>query len=157
PEPMATLQPMTPPALEMVVKSCLAKDPNERLQTAHDLKLQLSWTTQVSTAVKPPKASPKRKGWLPWAMVSLVALLAIVAAAQIWRRPAERVVHATILPPEKTTFEAIGDFGGPAVLSPDGEKIAFAAKGQDSPKALWVRALNSPTAQRLEGTEGASF
>src|SRR5262245_33202604 len=51
----------------------------------------------------------------------------------------------------------MGDFGGPAVLSPDGEKIAFAAKGPESPKALWVRALNSPMAQRLEGTEGASF
>src|SRR5262249_41322807 len=122
PEPMATLQPMTPPALEMVVKSCLAKDPNERLQTAHDLKLQLSWTSQVSAAVKPAKASPRRKGWLPWAMAAVAVLLAIAAGAQIWRRPAERVVRATILPPEKTTFEALGDFGGPAVLSPDGEK-----------------------------------
>src|SRR5512135_680545 len=40
PEPMSQSQPLTPPALEMVVKTCLAKDPDERLQTAHDLKLQ---------------------------------------------------------------------------------------------------------------------
>src|SRR5262249_9739071 len=119
--------------------------------------MQLSWTTQVLTANKSLKARTIRTHWLPWAVAAVAVLLAVAAVAQIWRQPPERNLHATILPPDKTSFDALGDFGGPAVLSPDGEKIVFAAKGPDRPKALWVRALNSPTAQRLEGTEGASF
>ncbi|MBZ5511206.1 MAG: protein kinase [Acidobacteriia bacterium] len=159
PEPISQLQPLTPPALEMVVKCCLAKDPDERLQTAHDLKLQLNWTSQTAAAAvaKQPKAQAKRREWLAWAVAAVAVLLAIAAGMQFWARPAPRPLHAIILPPEKTAFDALGDFGGPAVVSPDGEKIAFAAKGTDSSKALWVRSLSSPTAQRLDGTEGGYF
>ena len=156
---MSQVQPLTPPALQMVVQTCLAKDPDERLQTAHDLKLQLNWTAQAtaSVAVQPVKARWKRREWLAWTVAAVAILLAIAGAIQVWGRPAARPIHATILPPDKTNFDALGDFGGPAVLSPDGEKIAFVAKGTDSPKALWVRPLSSPTAQRLDGTEGAYF
>jgi serine/threonine protein kinase len=43
PPPVAELQPMTPPALGRIVRTCLAKDPDDRFQTAHDLALQLEW------------------------------------------------------------------------------------------------------------------
>ncbi|MGA2001276.1 MAG: LpqB family beta-propeller domain-containing protein [Terriglobales bacterium] len=157
PEPMSTIQPLTPPALEMVVRSCLAKDPDERMQTAHDLKLQLNWTSQTAAAAvaKQPKAQAKGREWVAWAVAAIAVLLAIAGAMQFWSRPAARPIHATILPPEKTAFESMGDFAGVAVISPDGEKITFAARGPDSPKALWVRALNSPSATRLDGTDGA--
>ncbi len=159
PEPMSQWQPLTPPALEMVVRTCLAKDPDERLQTAHDLKLQLSWTSQTlaPAAGKQTKEKAKRHEWAAWAVAALALVVAALAGVQFWTRPAPQVIQATILPPEKTAFDPMGDFGGPAVLSPDGEKIAFVVKGADSPKALWVRSLSSPTAQRLEGTEGAYF
>jgi Tol biopolymer transport system component len=159
PEPMSQAQPLTPPALEMVVRSCLAKDPDERVQTAHDLKLQLSWTSQASAAAvaSQPKTQTKRREWAAWATATVLFLLLVASATQVWLRPAPRPIHATILPPDKTAFDALGDFGGPAVVSPDGEKIAYAAKGTDSSKALWVRSLSTPTAQRLEGTEGAYF
>ena len=158
PEPMSTLQPMTPPALEMVVKGCLEKDPNERVQTAHDLKMQLGLTKQASTTAKAALSKTKQNNWLSWAVAAVATLLAIAAGVAMWLRPATLpVVRATILPPDKTNFLAAGDTGGPAMLSPDGEKIAFVAKGPDSPQAIWVRGLNSQAAQRLEGTEGASF
>jgi eukaryotic-like serine/threonine-protein kinase len=158
PEPMSQSQPLTPPALEMVVKTCLAKDPDERLQTAHDLKLQLNWSSQASAvARKQLETGPRRREWLGWGVAAVALLLVIGAAVQMRVRPAARVIQAMILPPEKTTFDALGDFGGPAAVSPNGEKIAFVAKGPDSPKALWVRPLNSATAQRLDGTEGAYF
>src|SRR6202451_2060994 len=48
PRPMRELQPLTPPALEQIVKTCLAKDPDERPQSAHDLKLQLEWMRESS-------------------------------------------------------------------------------------------------------------
>src|SRR5262249_5146787 len=46
PAPIPTVQPMTPPALDRVVKTCLAKDPEDRFQTAHDVRLQLQWVLE---------------------------------------------------------------------------------------------------------------
>lgn len=157
PEPITIAQPLTPPALEMVIKSCLEKEPDERIQTAHDVKLQLSWTTAVSAPTTPAKAAAKRPTWLPWAVAAVALVLAIAGGIQIGRRPTAQVVHATILPPEKATFQPMGDSGGPAVISPDGQMVAFVAKSADAPNGLWVRPLNSATAQRLEGTDGAYF
>ena len=50
PPPISMVQPMSPPALEQVIKSCLAKDPEERFQTVHDLKLQLKWIAEASSS-----------------------------------------------------------------------------------------------------------
>src|SRR6202795_4715931 len=49
PQPMANLQPMTPLALERVVKKCLAKDPDERWQSASDLASELNWITEAGS------------------------------------------------------------------------------------------------------------
>src|ERR1700684_1556393 len=51
PKPLRELQPLTPLALEHVVKACRAKDPDERPQSAHDLKLQLEWMREYSRSV----------------------------------------------------------------------------------------------------------
>src|SRR5271169_4804807 len=48
PPPISSLQPMTPPALERVVKTCLAKDPDDRWQTARDLTRELKWASESS-------------------------------------------------------------------------------------------------------------
>ena len=48
PRPIRELQPMTPLLLENIVKTCLAKDPDERPQNAHDLKLELNWIRESS-------------------------------------------------------------------------------------------------------------
>jgi eukaryotic-like serine/threonine-protein kinase len=50
PASISTVQPMAPPALVQVVKTCLAKDPEERFQTVHDLKLQLKWIAEASAS-----------------------------------------------------------------------------------------------------------
>jgi serine/threonine protein kinase len=50
PASISTVQPMVPPALVQVVKTCLAKDPEERFQTVHDLKLQLKWIAEASAS-----------------------------------------------------------------------------------------------------------
>jgi len=158
PEPISQLQPMTPPALEMLVKTCLAKDPDERLQTAHDLKLQLAWTSQAAIAL--PKHAVKRvsaREWLAWALAGLAIVLAVVGAIKLAQRPPARVIHAAISLPEKVTMDPLGDFGGPAMLSPNGEKIAFTGHTPEQGTSLWVRSLNSAAAQRLERTGGASF
>ena len=47
PKPLAAIQPQSPPALDHIIKICLAKDPDERLQSAHDVKSQLQWIAQA--------------------------------------------------------------------------------------------------------------
>src|SRR5690348_6231994 len=101
PDPISTAQPLTPPALEMVVRSCLEKDPDERLQAAHDVKLQQGWTSQVGFAAPAGGAAKKTQRWTAWAIAAFAVVLAIVGLAQFWRRPPQLTVHATILPPEK--------------------------------------------------------
>src|SRR5512144_1089876 len=79
PPPVSAVQPMTPPALDRVVKTCLAKDPEDRFQTAHDARLQLQWIAEGgSQAGLPAPVAARRKSRerLAWG----VAAAAIVAA-----------------------------------------------------------------------------
>src|SRR5579872_7597228 len=63
PKPISELQPMSPPALDRLVRTCLAKDPEERFQSAHDLKLQLQWIVEGGSqaGIPAPVATRDRK------------------------------------------------------------------------------------------------
>src|SRR5580692_10081002 len=77
PPPIASLQPMTPAALDRVVKRCLAKDPEERWQSARDLEVELKWIAEGSSQSKPRVATPASKmaaRIVPWAIAALFAL-----------------------------------------------------------------------------------
>jgi serine/threonine protein kinase/Tol biopolymer transport system component len=158
PEPITALQPMTPPALERLVMRCLAKDPENRWQTARDLAVELKWISEGGTVaadyVRRPgeRSSPLQR--IAWgvAAVSLV-LAAALSYATIRRMSAPvRPIRSFILPPEKVSF-AFGGYEGGPVLSPDGTRLVFPARDPSGKEALWVRPLDSLTAQRLEGTE----
>jgi eukaryotic-like serine/threonine-protein kinase len=160
PPSVSTLRPQTPPGLDRVIRLCLDKDPDERIQTAHDLKLQLQGiaespltTTQAAVVV------PARRPWLPWVAAGLLAIVAIGFALAYLQTPrAPQVsVHSYILAPEKATFQLTGNTAGPPVLSPDGLRIAFVAKNADGKQMLWIRPLNSAVAQPMSGTEGATY
>ena len=76
PEPISVLQTLTPPSFERVVGACLAKNPDDRFQSALDLKLELKWIAEapIATAVAAP-----RKRWREWAW-ALFAGVAIASA-----------------------------------------------------------------------------
>jgi Tol biopolymer transport system component len=160
PPSVSTLRPQTPPGLERVIRLCLDKDPDERIQTAHDLKLQLQAIAEAPlTATQSPAVVPARRSWLPWIAAGVLAVAAIafaLAYLQSLRTP-QVSVHSFILPPEKSTFLLTGNDAGPPVLSPDGLRIAFAAKNADGKHVLWIRPLNSAVAQPMSGTDGASY
>src|SRR5271170_1007296 len=160
PPSVSTLRPQTPPGLDRVIRLCLDKDPDERIQTAHDLKLQLQAIAEApAAATQAAVVGPARRAWLPWIAVGVLAVAAIafaVAYLQSLRAP-QVSVHAYILPPEKATFLLTGNGAGPPVLSPDGLRIAFTAKGADGKQMLWIRPLNSAVAQPMSGTEGATY
>ena len=147
--------PMTPPALNRVIKTCLAKDPEDRFQTAHDVKLQLQWVAEGgSQAGLPAPVAARRKSRerLAWG----IAAAAVLAAAAlgfgfIRRAPAKpRAVRFEIATPE-----GIIGIDAPRI-SPDGRYLAFNATDLDGKTRIYVRALNSLTAQPLAGTEGAA-
>ncbi|MEO8190582.1 MAG: protein kinase [Acidobacteriota bacterium] len=159
PPPISQVQPMTPPALERVVRTCLAKNPDERWQNAHDLASELEWIRQEDSH---PSASVSlaTKTRAPGSRLLRGAVLAAVVAAAFaggWlaRRPATKAVslRASLPAPEGTRFDLLA---GPVAISPDGTRLAFAARSLDGKTFLYVRALDADSAQLLAGTEGAS-
>ena len=155
PPPLHTVIPAAPAALQHAIDACLAKDRDDRIQSAHDLMLELRWIAEGPADAAPDRAHSGR-GRLIAGLVAGAAILAAAAAGYVLapRGASTRVMRTLIEPPEKLTFESTGDFGGAPVLSRDGDKIVFTAHGPNSPRALWLRALDSFSAIRLEGTEG---
>jgi hypothetical protein len=139
PEPLRT----TPP-LDRVIRKCLAKDPDERFQTARDLKYNLS------LALETPASTPSRRAQLPWAIATgLMTLIAAALAALYFTEKPE-------LAPETRVDIVTPPTNSPAsfALSPDGRKIAYVATTEGVSR-LWVRPLDSISAQPLPGTENA--
>jgi eukaryotic-like serine/threonine-protein kinase len=160
PEPISSVYPLAPAALDHIVQRALAKDPEERWQSAADIKLEIQWLSgqSHSAAALAPATSRKRpKGWKIAVIAGVGMLLAFGAGWMLRPTPAVPSLRAVILPPDKVSFDLKGDYAGPAVISPDGQMIAFAAHGDNSQKAIWVRPVGTMSAQRLVGTEGCSF
>ena len=158
PTPVSELAPLTPPALDHVIKKCLAKDADDRWQSAHDIADQLRWIADAgSRAGEAAPVLAKRKARLrvAWALHAATALLAILATVVFFQLRAvpQRIMRSSLLPPDKTKFDPIS---GAMVLSPDGLRIAFVARGEDGKFLLWVRALDALTAQPLAGTDDAT-
>jgi len=161
PKPLSALAPMTPPALERVARTCLAKDPEERFQTVHDLKLQLQWIAEGGTQLGvPAPLAHRRKNRERLAWVSGLVLALLVTGGFLLRERLQRpqVLQFVVVPPEKTDFNFRG-IAGPPALSPDGKLIAFVTtlQGQIGNRSLWLRSLDSVEPHPLAGTEGAAY
>jgi serine/threonine protein kinase len=154
-----TLRPEVPPGLERLIRICLEKDPEERVQTAHDLKLELQGIAEATpTATPASHAAPGRARWLPWAAALIAALLLGAVAGMFLRfSPPAPTIRTVINPPENTRFNLTGDSAGPPVLSPDGSMLAFTASGTNGQNAIWVRPMSSLQARALPETDGATF
>jgi serine/threonine protein kinase len=158
PEPISASQPLVPPMLDRVVRACLAKDPADRFQSAHDVAMDLRWMTDSGATESAKPASRFNKSWTA-ALAALLFCFVILAAfaGYRWAKSSEEPVsvHAEIPPPDKFSLDTTGDAGGMPVLSPQGDKIAFVAHAGET-KVLWVRPLSSDSAQALQGTTGAA-
>jgi len=151
PQPIAQLQPMTPPALDRLVKVCLAKDPDDRLQTAHDVMQELKWIAEAS-APPPAPSMPRRHRWLTWALGAALAVAVVsLAVALKGRGPVSgaRVVSFEVRAPEGTELQP------DLAVSPDARNLAFTAKSEDGLDRLYLRSLDSSESEPIVGTEGA--
>jgi eukaryotic-like serine/threonine-protein kinase len=148
-----------PPALGRVIRACLAKNPDDRIQTAHDVALQLQWILEGGSQVgvsAPAAAFPvqtrRSRAWLPWSITAIaIVAAAALAAVMLTRKPEPR----RIMRFEVANPEGVFNVGAPR-LSPDGRYLAFNATDPTGNTKIWVRQLNSLTAQPLAGTDGAA-
>ena len=147
PEPLQT----TPP-LDRVIRTCLAKDPDERWQSARDLKLELEWIAAAPEPGTTPAAHSKF-GRLAVAAAALALVTAASLAFALWKRPADvqkTSARFTIpLPPgqELTTYPAI---------TRDGRTIAYVTQQGTDDTQLYLRDLNSFEARPVAGSSGAT-
>ena len=154
PEPITASQPL---ALDRVIRGCLAKDPADRFQSAHDVAMDLRWLVDSASDTGEESVREFKKFW---AALAAAVLLACVGLAGLtgywWSKRAESVqpIHAEIPPPEKFLFDATGDNAGMPVLSPQGDQLTFVAHSANA-QFLWVRSLRNDVAQQLDGTQGA--
>lgn len=152
PAPVVERDPSLPPHLSRVIDACLSKKPDDRIQTAHDLRLQLQWITEGAVGSAVP--ARRRRFQLRPAMFAwlLAALIVGGAGAMVARRlnlPAEREVRFVIAPIAGETLDW-------PIVSPDGRKIAFVSQTREGKRALWIRDLSSTAPVRLAGTDAAA-
>jgi Tol biopolymer transport system component len=162
PPPLSSIAPMTPPALDRVVRTCLAKDPDERFQSAHDIVLQLKWIAEAGSQAGVPApvvVRRKHRERMAWTIAALLFVVAAVLGGMYWRAQGEtpRVVRALIPEPLGVHFLFSGDTSGAPVVSPDGAHIAYVAIGQGGRPTIWVRPTDGLNGTPLPGTEDAKF
>jgi eukaryotic-like serine/threonine-protein kinase len=150
---VSTLAPVAPPVFDHVVQGCLAKEPSDRWQTAHDVKLQLEWTQAQGSRTHPvaAAASRRRDAWWLWGMTG-VAALAIIAAVLLALNPNTPAP----LRPMRFDLALPSDMGldvySRGVISPNGQRFVFEATVSGNPQ-LVVRDMTSSALVVLAGTE----
>ena len=159
PPPMSTWQPAVPRQLERVVRKCLEKKPDDRWQSARDLKPTLELIdldapgTSISSAsasVPIPLQTPSRRKWLWPTLAGALLVILAAAAGALWLKPSapSRATRFEVTLPEGVTFSQY------VSVSPDGHKLVFNATGEKA--GLWIRDLDTLQWRQLTGTEGSS-
>jgi serine/threonine protein kinase len=154
PEPIAVIRP-TSPALDRIVKGCLAKDPEDRWQTIHDVKLQLRNALEAGSqpSAESVPFQPARRIWqyAGWSVAGLLFLLLVATSLRLWnnkRDEAHPLFFQTAVPFSATDL----------AVSPDGRLIAMVAySAQTSSNEIWIYEVGRQQPTLLPGTQGVSF
>ena len=163
PPPISALQPMTPPALDRVVKTCLAKNPDERWQSARDLTDQLKWIADDGSQAGAVTNAPETGiGLAPrWVLISgLTCLAAVIGAFAAWslkqtpKQAAPPLARISVALPAGEQLVAY-ESDAPLALSPDGTRLVYVVRHSGSPQ-LYMRQADQLDFTPIPGTEGAS-
>ena len=154
PQPMVSLQAMTPPMLERAVRRCLAKDPDERWQSASDLANELDWVAEGSSQAGVPasaRTGPQRWERSSWLLAAMFLMLLLAVGVALWnasnKRPPPFRFHAAVTFPTNDL-----------ALSLDGRILAMVAYStQVNNYVLWTYEVGGRRTVPLDGTHGASY
>ena len=147
-------QPLPPPALDRIVKTCLAKDPDDRWQSARDLSRELRWVRRDPGAAV---VSKRKQAWIPWAAAAVLALALTSFAARVLTRD-ESPAHVTrfrVDAPAGTSLPAASQPYSPTI-SPDGTPAGLQVRRDNRPH-LAMRSLDALESQVIPGTEGGRW
>jgi serine/threonine protein kinase len=153
PRPASELVPALPPALDRVIKSCLAKEPDERWHSAGDLARELRWIGEGKASPAPVAAAKngmKGRELVAWGLAGILLATAVIVALR--PRPGTAVVKRTT---KFSVTPANGQIDGAPVISPDGRSIVFSLSPESGSPGLWLHSLDTGEARSLPGTEGA--
>jgi eukaryotic-like serine/threonine-protein kinase len=149
--PAPSVADVAPLALDRTLRRCLEKDPENRWQSARDLKAELEWIA-TGASVSPAAPSRSRLPALAWTTAAILAAASGVALWGPWRTPlATPDFTFTISPVEGSRFA-----GGP-MISPDGTRLASISVDADGKRAIEVHRLDSGASQKLTGTDGGGI
>jgi serine/threonine protein kinase/Tol biopolymer transport system component len=158
PPSLAQVQPMTPAMLDRTVRTCLAKDPEDRWQSSADVARQLRWVgegseSSLSVAAAPAAAPTRSRRVRPWIAAALLLLAGLLAGLLLRPRIDPRVaIHSSLVAPEGVPFRFEGDDAGPLELSPDGSRLVFGTGDK-----LWLQSLRTGAVAPVKGTEGGRY
>ena len=159
PSPIASAVPLAPPALDHVVATCLAKDPDERWQSAADVARELKWIAHMPATTTQAAVPTTRRVGLPAAIGALAGAALVAVMGWSTRQPTTigEVIRFPVHPPADARF--IGRTSSISILqfaiSPDGRQLVFVA-GRAGEPALFLRTLNNADAHELAGTAGGT-
>jgi Tol biopolymer transport system component len=157
PRPIPELAPLTPPALDRAVRTCLAKDPDERWQTAGDLRRELQWILNagsqagVPAAVASRRRNTERVAWVV-AMIAGLAAIALALAPPFATRGLDDVTRLALPPVPGLNYD-ISPCN--AALSPDGRTVAIAFTDTSGASWLYTWRLSDPDPVRVAESRGA--
>jgi serine/threonine protein kinase len=154
PAPVSNVQPLAPSSLDRVVSRALAKDPDERWQSARDLRQELVWIQEGGARPYTPVATARKPRFpLAWVLAGVFALAAMVLGFFLLRQPkaAARPIRLSFNVPEGSLL----DTGLRPSISPDGEKIAYAASAAGN-RVLYLYTLATGRTERVNGVSGGN-
>ena len=183
--PISSLKPDVSADLDAIVLECLAKEPDERYQSAKEVAKELRrfkressrthvsrvTTTRAVSSIHPQQIAESDKqtaslGLIDrlrgstklWMGLSLLFLVTTIVAVILFvgRTPSTSgEVVRAFIPPPDKFGFSDAAGGGHLAISPDGRKIAFTVVDSAGRLSLWVRPLNALVGTMLPGTEGA--
>ena len=164
PQPIVDLVPGVPSRLAQTLSRCLAKDPDDRWQSANDLLFELRSIAAAPAPTGARESQPRGLSRPVERAVWAAAFVACIVLTLFWARsrdvrsgdpvPGTPPIRYTLFPAEGT--DLYSGYGLPFALSPDGRQIVYASAKADGTEQLWLRSLYSQLEQPIPGTEGAN-
>jgi len=157
PRPIAEVQPLTPPALQHVVDKCLAKDPDDRWQSALDVASELRWINSAGSqaGVAAPITSARARRSRLLSVAAVIGWAMTIAAVSFALNLRSRLGEASRVTRTNLAEQAALVLDAPLAVSPDGLRVAIEVPGTTT--SLSIRDLSSGAVKLLAGTEGASY